>query len=358
MLSMRRHLIAGLAALGLSTSALAAETTRLEVGYMPILPVAQLFIMEGEGWTQDAGLELELTRFSSGPAMVQALASGDLDIMYFGIGPAMVARANGVPIKVLAASIEEQIGLVARGQLASLMADNDAAEAIARFTEEQGRRPKIATFPRGSVPDTVLRYWLDRRLGIGSDAVEIVAMGADRVQQALLAGAVDAASTLEPILSTVTERSEDAQVVARGSDMLPGQPGAVLAARESVLEEHPEAIRQLLALHLRATERLEHAPDAAAPAVREFIGKRLVPLDTVEAALNSPSSNYLSDPHAILAGTRTMHDYQTESGTLKKAVDIEQLFDTRWYDDALGAGSSPGDGNSDAGSDDEGESDT
>ncbi|APE30687.1 nitrate ABC transporter substrate-binding protein [Halomonas aestuarii] len=329
------RLLAPLAALLLATGPAQGndDTTTLEVGYMPILPVAQLFVMEGEGWTGEAGLELELTRFSSGPAMVQALASGELDVMYFGIGPAMVARANGVPIKVLAASIREQIGLVARGELADTFARvEDPAEAIARFTEAQGRKPKIATFPRGSVPDTVLRYWLVERLGVGEEAVEIVAMGADRVQQALLAGAVDAASILEPILTTVQERVEGARVVARADEMLPGQPGAVLAAREAALADHPEAMRALMDLHVRATRMLLEEPARAAPHVREFVGKRLIGLDTVEAALRSPSSNYLADPHAILEATRTMHDFQAAQGTLKKPVDLEALFDTSLYD--------------------------
>ena len=91
---MRRlfHWIGALALTALLPSTALAqndETTTLEVGYMPILPVAQLFVMEGAGWTDEAGLDLELTRFSSGPAMVQALASGKLDVMNFGIGPAM-----------------------------------------------------------------------------------------------------------------------------------------------------------------------------------------------------------------------------------------------------------------------------
>lgn len=324
-----------------AASAQAADaTTRLEVGYMPILPVAQLFVMEGEGWTSDAGLELSLTRFSSGPAMVQALASGELDVMYFGIGPAMVARANGVPIKVLAASIREQIGLVARGELADTFAQvEDPVEAIARFTEAQGRKPKIATFPRGSVPDTVLRHWLVKQLGIGEEAVEIVAMGADRVQQALLAGAVDAASILEPILTTVQERDDSARVVARADQMLPGQPGAVMAARERALADHPEAMRALMALHLRATAMLLEDPARAAPHVREFVGKRLIGLDTVEAALRSPFSNYLADPHAILEATRTMHDFQADQGTLKKRVDLDTLFDTSLHDAVVAEGS-------------------
>lgn len=309
------------------------NTTKLEVGYMPILPVAQLFVIEGEGWAKEVGLDLELTRFSSGPAMVQALASGELDVMYFGIGPAMVARANGVPIKVLAASIQEQIGLVARGEFATAFDNNDAAQAIAQFTEQQGRKPKIATFPQGSVPNTVLRYWLTEQLGVGLDAVEIVAMGADRVQQALLAGAVDAASILEPILTTVQERDSSARVVARANEMLPGQPGAVLAAREATLENHPEAMRELMALHLRATEMLLDDPKRAAPHVREFVGRRLIKIETVQAALSSPSSNYISDPHAIRDGTKRMHDFQLSQGTLRKAVDLDTLFDTQLFDE-------------------------
>ncbi|WP_136247123.1 ABC transporter substrate-binding protein [Halomonas borealis] len=328
------HRLTLLAVLALGVAApTQADETRLEVGYMPILPVAQLFVMESEGWTDEAGLDLALTRFSSGPAMVQALASGELDVMYFGIGPAMVARANDVPIKVLASSIREQIGVVARGPLAeNFTASDDAAQAIARFTEAQGRPPKIATFPQGSVPDTVLRYWLMERLGIDIDAVDIVAMGADRVQQALLAGAVDAASILEPILTTVQQRDDGARVVARAEEMLPGQPGAVLAAREATLAEHPEAMRRLMALHLRATDKLTEDPAGAAPSVREFVGKRLIPLEAVETALASPSSNYVADPHAIREGTRRMHDFQLEQGSLRQAVDLDALFDTSLYD--------------------------
>ncbi|ABE57547.1 ABC transporter substrate-binding protein [Chromohalobacter israelensis] len=334
---MRRlfHWIGALALTALLPSTALAqndETTTLEVGYMPILPVAQLFVMEGAGWTDEAGLDLELTRFSSGPAMVQALASGKLDVMNFGIGPAMVARANGVPIKVLAASIQEQIGLIARGEFATAFEGNDPAAAIAQFTETQGRKPKIATFPNGSVPYTVLRYWLEEQVGLDADAVDIVTMGASRVQQSLLAGAVDAASTLEPILSVVQQRDPDARVVARGNDMLPHQPGAVLAVREAVLEEHPEAIQALVAQHVRATEMLENDPAQAAPYVREFVGKRLIDEETVTAALSSPSSNYLADPHMIIDATRTMADFQRRIGTLKKPVDVDALFDTSVYD--------------------------
>ena len=72
-----------------------AETT-LEMAYMPIVPCSQLFVIQGMGWAKDAGINLELTRFSSGPAIVQAIASGNMDTMCFGIGPAMVTRGKGI----------------------------------------------------------------------------------------------------------------------------------------------------------------------------------------------------------------------------------------------------------------------
>jgi len=67
----------------------AGAQTTLEMAYMPIVPCSQLFVMEGMGWTKKAGIKLKLTRFSSGPAIVQAIASGKMDVMCFGIGPAL-----------------------------------------------------------------------------------------------------------------------------------------------------------------------------------------------------------------------------------------------------------------------------
>lgn len=137
----------------------------LQVAYLPVLPMAQLFIIQAEGWARDAGLDLQLTRFSSGPAMVQALASGKFDVAYVGIGPAMVARGNGLDLKVIAANGEDQLALLGRGAFAESFAKaSSPAAAFAAFHQSAGRPVKIATLPKGSVPaDTVLRYYLMQR---------------------------------------------------------------------------------------------------------------------------------------------------------------------------------------------------
>ncbi len=319
-------------AFGLLAPVAATAQTKLKVAYIPIMPMSQLFVMEGEGWTKEAGLDLELTKFSSGPAIVQAIASGDFDVMYFGIGPAMVSRANGVPIKVVASNVIEQIALITRGEFAETMAAAATPkEGVKAFTEQAGRKPRIASLPKGSVPDTVFRHWLIKIAGMSEDDIEIVGMGAGKVQQAMLAKSVDAASILEPIVTIISERMPDAKIVARGGEMLENQPGAVVAVRESVISEHPEAVTKLVELHVRATNLINKNPALAAKHIHAALGQGLIPIETIEKALQSSISNFVADPAQIVPATKVMHDFSAELGTLKKPVPLDELFDTSFY---------------------------
>lgn len=329
-----RNLIAGLAvALSaiVTSPAGAQSSTELEIGYMPILPISQLFVKLEEGWVEDAGIEADLVQFQNGPAMVQALLAGQLDVAYFGIGPAMVARARGADIKVVASNIVEQISIVALGDLAPYF-EGDHATAFERFEAEVGRKAVITTFPTGSVPETVLQFWIRNQLGADPDDIEIVFQGAAQVQQALLTGAVDGAAILEPIVSIVTSRVDDAVVVAAGSELFPNQPGAVMAVRESVITEHPEAVSALVAAHVRATEMLTEDPGRATPSVAKYVGGGRLDPAIIRSAIEGSADGFVADPNFIIGGTRVMHDFQAELGTLNQPVDLDALFDTSFYD--------------------------
>lgn len=310
-----------------------AETT-LEMAYMPIVPCSQLFVIEGMGWAREAGIKLELTRFSNGPAIVQAIASGKMDMMCFGIGPAMVTRGKGIKLKVIGAGIVEQIAVVAQGDLVEYFDKYDSsAEALRNFAKDKGRKPKIASFPKGSVPDTVTRHWILRSMGMSLDEVEIIGMGASRVQQALLSRSVDAAGILEPILTIVESKLPGAKVVVRADEMMPGQPGSTIAARENVIAEHRDVLVKYMELHIRATELLKNNPEKAAPHVKNFVAKGLVDVETIEKSLRSPSSNFRSDPEEILEQTAYMANFQ-KSEKIKTNVSTDGLFDLTIYKDA------------------------
>lgn len=315
----------------LGISVIHARTT-LEVGYIPIIPMSQLFVMEGEGWVEDADIELKKTRFQSGPAIVQALASGNLDVAYMGIAPAMAARARGIDIRVVASNVIEQVALIARSDLADYIARAATPkEALAKFTADKGRKPKIATLPKGSVPDTVLRHWLIKVAGLSESDIDIVGMGATRVQQALLAGSIDGASILEPIISIVQQRDPAIKVVVYGSGMFENTPGAVLVVRGELVRKTPAIVQQLVAMHKKATDLIIAKPAVAAKHVHKVIGRGLISVEIVEKSVKSPYIKFASNPVDIIKATKQMHDFQAEIGTLRKPVPLEQLFDTSFY---------------------------
>jgi len=312
--------------------AAAQDKTKLEIGYMPILPVSQLFVGLEEGWIAEAGIEPELVQFQNGPAMVQALLAGQLDVAYFGIGPAMVARAKGADIKVVASDIVEQISVIALGDLAAAFEAGDHAGAFKRFEETHGRKPVIATFPVGSVPETVFSYWLKNGLSVDPASIEIVYQGSAQVQQSLMTGAVDGAAILEPTVASILAEREDAKVVAAGSELFPGQPGAVLAVREGVIAEHGDVVQALVAAHVKATEKLKTDTAGAAADAAKYVGGGRMDVAIVEAAVVNSAHGWVADPNYILEGTKAMHDFQIEAGTLKDPVNLDELFDTRFYD--------------------------
>ncbi len=303
----------------------------IEIGYMPILPVAQYFIMAEKNMLTGAGISYSDVRFSDGPSIVQAMGSGKLDVVFFGIGPAMVAKANGQDIKVVASAVIEQIGLIGSQDLARLYKQNTPETFFSAFENEYGRKVKIATFPAGSVPHTVLTYWLEKQLGISQESIEIITMGANRVQQGLLTGAVDGASILEPILTIALDRIEGSEIITRSSAMFPDQPGAVLVVRQELIDSHPQMVKDIVAAHIKATEFLNTEKAEAAILINRFIGQGFIKPEVIEKALHSPVSNYVSDPRIIIESTKRMRDFQKEQGTLKKEVDIDALIDPSIY---------------------------
>lgn len=316
-------------------AAKADDTVELEIGYMPILPISQLFVGLEEGWIADAGIEPDLIQFQNGPAMVQALLAGQLDVAYLGIGPAMVARARGADIKVVASNIVEQISILALGELAPYF-EGDHATAFQRFANDHGRKPVITTFPVGSVPETVFQYWIQEQLGADPADVDIIYQGAAQVQQALLTEAVDGAAILEPVVSIVLDRNDTAVDVASGSELFPSQPGAVLVVRAETIQAHRSTVTALVDAHIRATDMLRNDVERATPSVATYVGGGRLDPAIVSAAIARSQAGFVADPNFIVAGTQVMHDFQAAQGTLNQPVDLSALFDLALYNELVG----------------------
>lgn len=328
---------AALALTGAGRKARAADPVEVRVGFIPVTGVSQLFVMNGLGWAAEKGLKLTLTQFASGPNLIQAVASGGIDAYFAGVGPLIVARQKGIGVKVVAATAVEELSVLGGKKVAEAAAKGGTiAEAFAAVAKDLGRPVKIATQPKGSVPQTMLLYWIRKVAKIDEATVEVVPLGIEETQQALLAGGVEAATIREPAITVTIEKNPDIKILVTGGQILANQPGSVLGLTEAFIEAHPEAAQSLVDLNVKATDFLNKDPKAAAPQVNAVLGKGLLSVETVEKALVSPGSKFVADPESIVESTKIFQDFQVEIGAVASAGDLGQLFDASFYKKAVG----------------------
>lgn len=337
----RRAFLAGgaslLAAPAILSRTVAAQGARVpvRVGNIPVIGVAPILVADKEGWAKEAGLDLAFTTFQSGPHAIQALASGTVDVYVAGIAPLGVARSRGIDVKVVAATATGENVFVGSPRLAQHFAEGvTPAEAFKRYRAATGKAARLATQPAGSVPNTTLQYWLWEVIKANREDVEVVAMGIDATQQAVLADAVEGATVREPALSIIQKNNPGIKLIEVGDKLFPGQPGTVVGVSGAFLAKHPAAVQSLVDTLVRAGDLLTRDPDRAAPAVAATLAKGIVDLEIIQAALKSPATKFVIDPRAVIAPAKAMEAYQVKLGSLKEAANLDDLFDVRFFEKA------------------------
>ncbi|KQO70425.1 nitrate ABC transporter substrate-binding protein [Methylobacterium sp. Leaf469] len=316
-------------------SAQSTAPVPVRIGVIPVVGAAPVFVANGEGWLKEAGLAPTFTTFESGPNMIQALASGTIDVYVAGVAPLAVARTKGIDVRVVAATAIEEMVFVAGPKLAPYFANGAGkAEAFAQFKAKEGRPARLATQPPGSVPNTTLQHWLWQVAKADKANAEVVAMGIDATQQAVLAGAVDGASIREPALTIVQQRNPAIKLIATGGEMFPNQPGTVVGVFGAFADKNPAAVEGLVKAVIKASELLKSDPARAAKPVEAALGKGITDLATIQKAITSPAAKFTADPRAIVEATKAMQAYQVSIGTLDKDVPLDGLFDPRPYEKA------------------------
>lgn len=320
-------------------AAQAQQATTVRVGYIPVMGAAQIFVAQGEGWFKEQGLNVQFTKFESGPNLIQAVASGTIDVYNAGFAPLLVARSRGQDVRVVAATVVEELGIAAAPSLAPFFEGkkvNEKAAALKAFREKNGRPAKFATQPLGSGPHTSLVYWLQEVIKADKADYEVVELGIDATQRAILTGAVEGGSIREPALSIVRKQNPKIALIADGAEIFPNFPGVVLAVTGDFATKHPEAVKKLIRLTVRATHFLEKNPEKSVPHLGEAFGKGLLSDEILLASLKSPQTRFVADPNRITKSAAAIQDFQVKIGVLKKADPVEPLFALDVYRDAAG----------------------
>jgi len=307
-----------------------ASLDSVTVAYVPIYPNMQHYVMEQEGYYEDVPVDVSIERFSSGPSVVKAFASGDVDVALFGITPAMVLIDKGTNAGILTANSRNGFNIMGTTELVDLY-EQEGPAVFERFEEERGRKVRFGAPPDGSVPDIVLRYWIQEDLDVGEmeSAINKSKVPPSKAVQTIQSGDIDATIIQEPF-ATVIGQNDGFGELAWSGDILEDHPVTVLFANQRVLDDS-EVAQSLVEQHVAATEFTADSPDAAAAHAASVIGSG-VSEDLATAAMDSQASEFFSNPHAITDQAATMGEFVASVGNIEDSVATENLFAFDPYD--------------------------
>jgi NitT/TauT family transport system substrate-binding protein len=274
-----------------------------------------------KGWWQEDLAPYGVTQvtdyqFGTGAPEMQAMLAGDLDIAYVGSAPFIAAVSSGLDAKIVAAVQTQGSDLVLRNGVEY----STPADLVGK---------KIATFPPGTIQDTILRTWLEEN-GVDPASVTIVAMDPGAATTTISAGHVDGVFLPHPYPSIIAAEGVGRTVVQSG-EMLKDHSCCVLVASGSLIREHPEIVEQVVRTHIKATEyNLEH-PDEAASIYASKTGQNV---ETVKASFHDWDGTWTADPKVITASVVDYTNLQYELGYISKPLTQDDLFDFSFYEKA------------------------
>ena len=333
----RRDLLRSLGVGTVATSAVAGclgqnsgSVESLTVAYVPIYPNMQHYVMAEQGYYDELPVEVSVERFSSGPNVVKAFASGDVDVALFGITPAMVLTDKGTAAGVLAANSRNGFKIMATSDVADRF-EADGGAAFDSFERDTGRKLRFGAPPDGSVPDIVLRYWIEQDLGRGAmeSVIAKSTVPPAKAVQTIQSGDIDATIIQEPF-ATIIGQNEGFSEVAWSGDILENHPVTVLFANQRVIDA-PDVAQSLVDQHVRATEFVADSPEVAAADAASVIGAGVSEALASEA-IASRASDFVSDPHSITDQTSTMAEFVAGVGNIAEPVPTSDLFAFEAYD--------------------------
>jgi NitT/TauT family transport system substrate-binding protein len=304
---------------GTATPTTAAPVKTLVIGYQPSThQMAEITAMSKGWWQQDLapfGVENVSDKvFPTGPPEMQAMLAGDIDIAYVGAAPVLSAVATGLDAKIVAGVNTQGSDLVVRNDL-----NYTGPKSLKGLT--------IATFPPGSIQDTILRNWLQQNNITPDKDVTIKGMSPGDAVTAITAGKVDAVFLPTPSPSVVVDQGKG-KIVVHSGEMYPNHTCCVLVVSGKLIREHPEIVRQIIKTNDKAVAYNEQNLDEAAAIFANKTGSNL---DDVKASLKEWDGNWASDPNLIINPVLDYAKIQYDLGYIKKPLTKDDLFDLSFY---------------------------
>jgi NitT/TauT family transport system substrate-binding protein len=221
----------------------------IRVGHFPNVTHAQAVLGRGNGAFEKAlgsQTRVQWKAFNAGPAVVEALFAGEIDLAYIGPSPAITAyvRSQGAALRVVAGATSGGAALVVRSD-----------SGIKSASDFHGK--KVASPQFGNTQDIALRDWLGKN-GLkprerGGD-VQITPIANPDQLTLFLQKQLDAAWAPEPWAARLIHEG-GGRLLVDERDEWPNRQfaSALVVVSKKFLDQHPDVVKRWLATHVDLT---------------------------------------------------------------------------------------------------------
>jgi len=296
------------------------ELTEIHFGYQPSTHQIAYLTARDKGLWNDTLAPLGIVKttenlFPSGAPEMTSMLAGDLDVAYVGAAPFISALSEGLDAKIVAAVQVQGSDLVVR-------------TGIPYEKPEDLKGLKIATFPPGTIQDTLLRNWLKTNNIDPDKDVTILPMTPADAVTAISASQVDAVFLPHPS-PTQIETGGYGRTVVQSGEIMPNHACCVVVVSGNLIKNHPEVVEQIVKTHMDATEyNNEHHDEAA----QIYAADQEMNITIVQNSIKEWDGTWVANPHLIVNSTVDYANIQYELGYIKKPLTEKDIFDMSFYD--------------------------
>lgn len=251
----RRIVLAATLALSPLGAAFAQDLKPIKIGFQTGEINVILSYALGSGLFKAQGLDVKVAQFPAGPAMLPALAAGEVDVAWMGEFPAVAGYSNGLPLEIL---------FMERIDATNVRLAINPASGIAKLEDLKGKKIGVAI---GSTSHYHLLRALEKG-GLKASDVTLVNLTPANMPPAYSAGQIDAAFVWEPNVGAMERAGAKPIASTQSLGMI---TGGVWVARKAFTSGNPETVQ----LFLKAWDQAQKDYETKIVEVRQYEAKRL-----------------------------------------------------------------------------------
>jgi len=297
-----------------------ATNNNVRVGYFPNITHSQALVGRHQGSFEKAIGEknkIDWKLFNAGPAEVEALFAGAIDIGYIGPGPAITAFAKSKgDIQIIAGATDAGAIFISKKGL-----------VIKNLKDLSGKKIAVPQF--GNTQDLTLRSIMSKN-GLKDTTkggtVEVRQAANADILSLLQKGDIDAALVPEPWGSRLIKEAK-ANIILDYKDVFKdgNYTTAVVVVRTEFLKEHPQIVENFIKNHVAVTDYInknqEQAKDIVNKQITELT-KKGISKDVLDAAFKRLTITNNPEKESVLEFVKA----SVKEGFLKSQPDTKNLF--------------------------------